>query len=368
VLVFSLDPADSPTVEFLRSAEIAVDVFRFKSTTKAKISWIKDHLNANPVDVFVPNLVIPGFFAAAHLAARGVPSIGVIHSDDPFYRAVIDELGKPGCAFRLSAVVAVSQLLEGMVRDSTGNELDVYRIPCGVSIPDEVATPPGDLLKLIYVGRLEEEQKRISEVVQAFCSVTRNIPGVRAEVFGDGSAAKTVAEIIHRENAEQRVILHGRVDPGEIQKRMLDAHVIVLLSDYEGLPVAVMEAMACGLVPVCKNIASGIPELIQDGSNGLLVDDRADQFEAAVLKLATSSDTWLELSRNARETIVQSFSNEICADRWSKVLHEVVDAGPSRTTGLDRLPPLRREFMREDFRGHHVLTRLVNRILTVFNR
>jgi len=367
VLVFSLEPSDSPTVELLRAAGIPVDVFKFKSSTKAKIKWILEQCEIHPVDVFVPNLVIPGFFAATRLALKGIPSIGVVHSDDSFYRAVIEELGKPDGAFQLSAVVAVSEFLEGMVRNSAGDGLAVFRIPCGVSIPDKVATRPNDQLKLIYVGRLEEEQKRISDVVSALCSVTKKIPGVHAEVFGDGSAAKTVEGIIRRKNAGERVILHGRIDPDDIQKKMLDTHVIVLLSDYEGLPVAVMEAMACGLVPVCRNIASGIPELIRDGINGLLVDNRADQFEAAVSKLKASPDTWLELSQNSRETIVQSFSNEICSARWSKVLREVADAGPPKTDGAQSLPPLRREFMREDFRGHHLLTRLANRILTKFH-
>jgi colanic acid/amylovoran biosynthesis glycosyltransferase len=68
----------------------------------------------------------------------------------------------------------------------------------------------------------------------------------------------------------------------------------VLLSDYEGLPVSVLEAMASGVVPICLDTRSGTQEAIQHGVNGLIVKDRADDFFTSVEALQGDPAWWEE--------------------------------------------------------------------------
>jgi hypothetical protein len=114
------------------------------------------------------------------------------------------------------------------------------------------------------------------------------------------------------------------------------AQAMLLLSDYEGLPLTVLEAMACGLVPICLRIRSGLPELIEQGRNGYLVDGRGPGVVAAVRELAADSARWERMSAAARETVAIKFSVDSCVSRWLKLLGRLAPAGPS--AGCIRVP------------------------------
>jgi hypothetical protein len=109
------------------------------------------------------------------------------------------------------------------------------------------------------------------------------------------------------------------VDNAKIQATLAEAHVLVLLSDYEGLPVALAEAMACGVVPVCLNIRSGISELVEHNVTGLLVSDREDDFVSAIRQIATEAGCWERLSHAARAKVSAFYSNDFCASAWAEL-------------------------------------------------
>jgi hypothetical protein len=122
---------------------------------------------------------------------------------------------------------------------------------------------------------------------------------------------------------------------------LLACEVIVLLSDYEGLPIALMEAMACGCVPVCLRMRSGIPELVEDGETGLLVGDRGDGFVAAIRRLRDDRALWARLAEAARALIVERQSIESTAAQWVRLLEEMKGGKGSRAIELPsrmRLP------------------------------
>src|SRR5262249_21323066 len=214
----------------------------------------------------------------------------------------------------------VSQFLEREVRLKSPHGMLIRHIPCSVPMPRRTAQCPTGPLRLLYVGRLTEEQKQISALTQAMCRAVREIPGIEGVIIGDGTGRPAVEQILREQSLGSAVRLVGRLDSEQIQEVMLQAHAIVLLSDYEGLPVAVMEAMACGLVPVCLRIPSGIPELVEDGVTGLLVSDRADNFISAIRRLRTEAGLWERLSCSARKRIENGYSLENGVDRWMELI------------------------------------------------
>lgn len=288
-----------------------------EETRKAVRNCLKLIEESQP-DVYVPNCILPPYYAAGYVRSQGVQTVGVLHSDDPFYWGLVDEFINGRLEFRLSALVAVSKYLEGAVEEATKkHKVVVRRIGCGVPIPDHVAKPPSGVFRLVYTGRLVEEQKCISEVTRALCAVINQNPGVEAWIVGEGGARATVEQIIQTSGVDaQRVKLLGRVDISKIFSVLRDCHAFVLLSDYEGLPVSMLEAMAAGVVPVCLDMRSGIREAIQPGFNGLIVKDRKEDFYAAVQALQRDPVLWSKLSANARETVRQRFSEETCAASW----------------------------------------------------
>jgi colanic acid/amylovoran biosynthesis glycosyltransferase len=325
-----------PSVEFLRSQGFDCPAIPAPSTTEERVRWILERLQENPPDVFVPNLVVAGYLAGQWVRDAGIPTLGILHSDDAFYRAFQDQFvfGRP--QDRLSALVCVSQELERQVMDRRPASTRIARIRYGVPVPLDAVQRRPRTLRVAYVGRLVEEQKRISEVTRAFCRVTREVPGTEAVIYGEGPDRILVEKIL-KDEAAGSVRLGGLVDSNQIQQHMLACDVIVLLSDYEGLPIALMEAMACGCVPVCLRMRSGIPELVADGVNGLLVDDRGDGFEAAIRRLRDEPGLWQRLSLAAKARIQEEFSDTVCNGKWAGMLHELhASAEPRKVIKIPR--------------------------------
>lgn len=272
-------------------------------------------------DVYVPNCIAASYYAGRYVRRAGIPTVGVLHSDDPFYWAIADEFvyGDPDLC--VSAVVPVSSFLETRVSSkAAARGVIVRRIGCGVPIPSKTTELSSSVFRLVYTGRLVEEQKRISDVTTALCNITQSIPRLEAWIVGEGDARAAVETIIREKGMDSRVHLLGRVDNAQIYDVLAQCHCLVLLSDYEGLPISVLEAMAAGVVPICLDTRSGIREAIEHGVNGLIVQDRTAAFFAAVKELQSNPVKWRQLSLAARGTAERRYSVEECARQWIDLL------------------------------------------------
>lgn len=345
---------EGPLVSALRRNQVPCVQTVCQGTTDARMLWVLDRLMANPADVFIPNLVIPAFFAARWVREAGIPTVGVLHSDDPFYKAVRDEFVCGRAEFALSEVVCVSRELQQQTLATGPKHTHVERIPYGVNIPEQTVERVPGRLRIAYVGRLAEEQKCISEVTKALIRVTLDIPNVEAEIIGDGCDRANVESILAAADDRMRVRLAGRLSPDEVQKKLADIDVIVLLSDYEGLPVALLEAMGAGVVPVCMNMRSGIPELVRHLETGLIVHDREDDFVAAIRLLHEDLSLWQRLSAAARTAIVAEYSHDASVKRWASLIHSLAAESrrtlPIRIPSVFDLPPVNPALAAEDFR------------------
>jgi hypothetical protein len=169
-------------------------------------------------------------------------------------------------------------------------------------------------------------------------------------IVGDGSARNTVENIIGKKGC---VRFLGRVDNANIYDVLRQCHGLVLLSDYEGLPIAKLEAMAAGVVPICLEARSGIPEILEHGVNGLIVKDRSDDFFSAV-KALRNPLKWQKLSLAARETVRQRYSIEKCAGEWLGLLWRLSNTGSAGTRfnapKVIRLPSPNPKFGHQDMR------------------
>lgn len=151
------------------------------------------------------------------------------------------------------------------------NKLTV--VHCGID-PAMFAAPqpmpagpePGQPLRLVSVGRFVE-QKGQMVLIEA---MARCAAPVHLTLVGDGPLAPDLRAAIARHGLDARVTLSGWLDEAGVRQALADAHVMVLPSFAEGLPVALMEAMASGRPSIATYIA-GIPELMLDGETGWLI-------------------------------------------------------------------------------------------------
>jgi glycosyltransferase involved in cell wall biosynthesis len=153
-----------------------------------------------------------------------------------------------------------------------------------------------------------------------------------------------VERILASEGVGLPIYLGGQLQSENVQLEMLRNHVFVLLSDFEGLPIALMEAMACGLVPVCLRIDSGVPELVENELTGLLVNDRSGDFVEAIRRLRNDPDLWKRLSQAARIKFETEYSVESAAVRWKEIASELQsNSCPRRPITIPKrvqLPPV----------------------------
>ena len=145
-------------------------------------------------------------------------------------------------------------------------------------------------------------------MTRSFCKMTQKIKGVEAIIYGDGPDKINVENILNKQQIKTPVSLGGNIPPKQMTDKLLKAHVIVLLSDFEGLPISILEAMACGVVPVCLDMRSGITELIKNGKTGYIVDDRDEHFIETIKKLKADNQIWEQMSVNAKQLVTENFS------------------------------------------------------------
>src|SRR4029077_8357784 len=157
-----------------------------------------------------------------------------------------------------------------------------------------------------------EERKRIAELTHALCRAVREVPGTEAQIYGDGPDRLVVEKILRKEGNGLPVHLVGFVENDQIEKHLLECHAVVLLSDHEGLGLALLEGMACGVVPIALRGAPGVTEFVLDDVTGLLVGDRGDGFVAAVRRLREDPALWQRLARSARAHVETEYSKETC--------------------------------------------------------
>lgn len=159
---------------------------------------------------------------------------------------------------------------------------------------------------VVFMGRLEEE-KGVSTLLDAFTLVRTLCPNVRLRLAGEGELARYREQAI-RLGIIDAVSFLGWVDGQAKSDLISSAKVLVLPSQYEGLPMAVLEAMSFG-VPCVATSVGGMPDIITDGVNGRLIPvSDAPALADAISALLSDESYNARLGRSARETIERRFS------------------------------------------------------------
>lgn len=175
---------------------------------------------------------------------------------------------------------------------------------------------------VVFVGRFAAV-KGIEEFLEALPRLVEATPGIRIELIGDGELADEVAAFVERRGLEENVTLTGWIDHDDLPAHLDDARLFLLPSRSEGVPKALLEAMACGAVPVVTPVG-GMPDVVDDGSNGFLLRDTdpesIERTVTAALDLET--DELAALSDGARDRIETDYGYSAIRDRYRRLLSE----------------------------------------------
>ncbi len=207
-----------------------------------------------------------------------------------------------------------------------GVDLEIFAPPNGERQTDRQSQ--GSHATILSVGRLVEK-KGTRYLLEAMPLVKKEVPHARLVIVGDGPEKGRMKELTGKLGLDDYVIFTGPVANSELPDLYRDADVFVLPSvvdsagDTEGLGVVLLEAMACG-TPVIGSNVGGIPDIIDSGQNGFLVEQRNPQeLASGIIELLSDRELSHRFSKNGIETVKGRFSWDRVAEDFLKVYQQV---------------------------------------------
>ena len=173
-----------------------------------------------------------------------------------------------------------------------------------------------ECLKIGYVGRIVQEQKRVLDLVPLALELVRRRVCFELYIIGEGPERRILETALEQEGLAGSVKLLGWLSPARVNEELRKLDVFVLLSDYEGLPVALLEAMGNALAPVVTRTESGNTQLVQDGKNGFTVDVGDISAFGERLQLLANDRQRLLLTRRAAWETSRHYSLERMVENY----------------------------------------------------
>ena len=235
-------------------------------------------------------------------------------------------------------------------------------IPNGITLPERCADPAGQKdgrKTLLWLGRLHEELKQCRLAMDAFASIAARHPEWDMHIVGDGQDRRLVEDHARSLGLGDRLCLSGETSDAGAQFARAQAYCFS--SRTEGMPNALLEAMAAGLPCVAFSECDGVSDIITHERTGLLVDPMTAPALARTLdRLLAGTALRVRLGRAARASL-KDFELSRCMDAWEQVLLDA--AGQKGHSALDAFAEepfasrarlsaaARREWLWRDFRG-----------------
>lgn len=178
----------------------------------------------------------------------------------------------------------------------------VFTLPNAVELPSEIPCRQNSSpINLVFCGRVGH-RKGAFDLLQAFAGLPPHLKAcARLTVAGDGEIEQGQF-LADRLGLSDHVTFLGWINPSQRDQILANANIFILPSYNEGLPLAILEAMAWGLPPITTPVG-GIPEVVVPNQNGLLVaPGNVQQLSKAIRYLLEDAELRLKLGKSARAT------------------------------------------------------------------
>lgn len=174
---------------------------------------------------------------------------------------------------------------------------------------------------VVSMGRLAP-QKNQKMLISAFAALAEDYPEYDLTIYGDGALKDALQQQAEQFGIEDRVHLPGNQQ--NVLEIIKDATVFVMSSDYEGMPNALIEAMAIGMPCICTDCPCGGPrELMEDGENGLLVPvGDAKAMESALRRMLDDSQ-WAQRMGMQAVAIREKLHVERIGRQWMEYITQI---------------------------------------------
>lgn len=255
-----------------------------------------------------------------------VPFSFTVHGPEEFDNTAALDLGGKLAAAEFCATVS-SYGRSQMCRWAAAGDWDkVQVVHCGLDLGrwDSPAPLPPGPFHMVAVGRFAE-QKGFGLLIRAFATAWRRDPTLRLSLVGDGELRPQIQALVAAEGMSDAVHLLGWQNEAGVRAAMNAAHALVTPSFAEGLPVVIMEAMACAR-PIIATYIAGIPELVRPGHEGWLIPagDAEALAETMLAAAATDPETLARMGAAARARVTARHDIRVSAQRLKALFSRAV--------------------------------------------
>lgn len=167
-----------------------------------------------------------------------------------------------------------------------------------------------------FVGRLNRV-KGAHKLIKAADEVDPSIVD-EIRILGDGPLFDEMQEYIVENGLEDIVSLEGWVEREHVSEHLNEMKLLVMPSKTEGLPMAMLQAMACG-TPVLASEVGAIPDMINEGNNGFLLSNTTPEEISNRINETISKDDLKSISNESERFIKKNFTRPQAVDRWASV-------------------------------------------------
>lgn len=340
---------NQPNKMMVRRTCDAVKVYSLNgfNYSENNVAKLRDILISEKIDIVINQWGLPYIGAKVLEKAKkglNVKVIAIYHNDPGTNARIKDveiELSKTDNGFKQLLLITKKKLYRFITSRSMRyvyNHSDVYQVlspsfverfkdftgiknpkklmvqtnPVTIETGDFVFSPEIKEKEIIYVGRIDYNQKRVYRVIDTWALLEKKYPDWRLTIVGDG---------VERENIEKQaktlglknVSFEGFQSPIEYYKR---ARILMLTSEYEGFGLVLIEGMSFGVVPAVYGSYSAVYDIVNDGVNGIVFPYQKEGFSAEkaaiqLQKIMHNDAVYNDMAEKAIETSKRYSVDEI---------------------------------------------------------
>lgn len=225
----------------------------------------------------------------------------------------------------LDSCAAIQVLLPSYVREvqMLCPDAEVICIPNIVPAYEMIQRGTKKRHQILNVARFGE-QKRQPLLLEAFAKLADKFPEWDVKLLGEGREKpyfKKIEEVITRYHLEKRVLIHNPVK--DVLPHYYNADIFAFPSAFEGFPLAMTEAMSTGLPVVAYKNCPGVNEIVENGKDGILVEDGVDAFADGLSKLMQSAALRNTMGMNGHNSM-KKYSPDTVWNQWEKLMQRVI--------------------------------------------
>lgn len=207
------------------------------------------------------------------------------------------------------------------------DHLMVQTNPVTLDSSDFVYSFPKKQKEIIYLGRIDYNQKRVYRVIDTWARLEKKFPDWKLTIVGDGVERNNVEKQVADYDLK-RVSFEGFQQPKPYYER---ASILLLTSEYEGFPLVLAECMGFGVIPVVYDSYSAVRDIIDDGKDGIVIPYEKNGYDAdkaaGMLAQVMQNDSLRDMIAHAAVEKSKAYSVERIYQEWMRTLTSLVKNG-----------------------------------------